>query len=128
MVLPCSMRLKGHRCFDHIYKSGIRYHGSSMVLRVVHASPGLMWSHNHQCTNNDFRIAIAISGKVSKKAVIRNRLRRLLHEYLKRRLSGKNKICNNWALISLKPNSITKRNSVLLEECDTLLNKAGFKL
>ena len=41
MVLPKHMRLKGHRCFDFIYKEGSRYYGSSMVLRVAKANTKL---------------------------------------------------------------------------------------
>lgn len=38
MVLPKHMRLKGHRCFDFIYKEGSRFYSSSMVLRVTDAN------------------------------------------------------------------------------------------
>ena len=38
MVLPKKMRLKGHRCFDFIYKKGSRFYSSSMVLRVTKAN------------------------------------------------------------------------------------------
>ena len=37
MVLPKHMRLKGHRCFDFIYKQGSRFYSPSMVLRVTSA-------------------------------------------------------------------------------------------
>jgi ribonuclease P protein component len=38
MVLPKHMRLKGHRCFDFIYKQGSRFYSPSMVLRVTSAN------------------------------------------------------------------------------------------
>ena len=125
MVLPKSMRLKGHRCFDLIHKAGSRYHGSSLVLRVIRAKPHLLKSHKQKSDLNSFKCAIAISNKVSKKSVVRNRLRRFLHAHLKLRMSSNTKSPNTWALISLKPKSLSKKPSLLLEECDILLREAG---
>ena len=81
MVLPKSMRLKGHRCFDLLYREGKRYHQPSILLRVVKADPRLYKLKACLLESNDCRCAIAISNKVSKKAVLRNRLRRLIHEF-----------------------------------------------
>ena len=89
MVLPKSMRLKGHRCFDQLYREGNRYHEPSMMLRVVNAAPKLHKSKFPNEKQNSCRCAIAISSKVSKKAVVRNRLRRLLHHHQTKRLSNK---------------------------------------
>ena len=38
MVLPASMRLRGHRCFNHLHRRGKRFHSTLMVLRTVSAS------------------------------------------------------------------------------------------
>ena len=125
MVLPKEMRLKGHKCFDHIHRSGGRYHGSSMVLRVARPKPQFLKSTDLFLDNQACRCAVTISSKVSKKAVVRNRLRRQLHIHLKHRLIAKCKNPNNWALISLKPNSSTRNFQEILRECDTLLKAAG---
>ena len=125
MVLPKSMRLKGHRCFDHIHKFGTRYHGSAMVIRVVRAKPGLTKFPSNQSKNQPGKCAVAISNKVSKKAVVRNRLRRFLHNHLRKRLATKLENSNYWALLSLKPNSLGKESVLLLNECDKLLLEAG---
>ena len=125
MVLPKSMRLKGHRCFDHIHKFGTRYHGSAMVIRVVRAKPGLTKFPSNQSKNQPGKCAVAISNKVSKKAVIRNRLRRFLHNHLRERLSTSGDFMNHWTLISLKPKCIYQDPTPLIEECDRLLCKAG---
>ena len=37
MVLPKSMRIKGYKCFNYIYRHGNRYHDQSMLIRVVKA-------------------------------------------------------------------------------------------
>ncbi len=119
------MRLKGHRCFDHLHRSGVRYQGPSMVLKVAKANPKLIRSHKRDQNPTACKCAVAISNKVSKKAVVRNRLRRLFHQHLRLRLSSEPQRGNNWALISLKPNSSKKELNPLLEECDKLLREAG---
>ena len=125
MVLPASMRLKGHRPFDLLHRSGIRFHGSLMVLRVVEAQPNLLRIPSKKFETTTCRCAVAISSKVSKRAVIRNRIRRLLHDHLRLRLSNSTNHSNRWALISLKPNSLKKSSIPLLKECDKLLRDSG---
>ena len=127
MVLPKHMRLKGHRCFDFIYKEASRFYGSSMVLRVTKANPKLLAKDKR--INSKFspsiRCAISISNKVSKKSVTRNKLRRLFHHHLSRRLSTIEPDNEIWAFISLKPSCMQNSNSILLKECDKLFLKAG---
>ncbi len=125
MVLTSAMRIRGHRCFDHIHKNGIRYHSSYMVLRVAQAKSELMKSHKRPYRTNSCRCAVAISSKVSKKSVIRNRFRRTLHEHLKARLSESPKSKEKWALISLKPTCSLEKTNEMLAECDRLLSSAG---
>ncbi|WP_320667220.1 ribonuclease P protein component [Prochlorococcus sp. MIT 1307] len=126
MVLPKSMRLQGHRCFDHLYKEGLRYHEPSILLRVVKAESKFYKRKDLKFESKTCRCAIAISSKVSKKAVIRNRLRRLIHQHLREKLYGVSGLSNKWALFSLKPQSSSKEPKQLLKECDRLLLKAGF--
>ncbi len=126
MVLPKHMRLKGHRCFDFIYKEGSRFYSSSMVLRVTNANKKLGKGINSNIRPS-IKCAISISNKVSKKSVVRNKLRRLFHHHLSQRLSNMNVNEEVWAFISLKPICIKNSNSNLLKECDKLLIKAGLK-
>ncbi len=125
MVLPKSMRLKGHKCFDYLYREGRRYHETSILLRVVKAEPRHYKIKKHQSQLLSCRCAIAISSKVNKKAVIRNQLRRLIHEHLRAKLFGVSDHANKWILFTLKPPSSNKDPAQLLEECDNLLYKAG---
>jgi ribonuclease P protein component len=66
---------------------------------------------------------VVISSKVSKLAVRRNRLRRLLHEHL----LGNPPVpaSPHWLLISLKPGSLEFGDQHLLGECTQLLRQAG---
>ena len=126
MVLPKEMRLKGYKCFDYIHKSSKRYNGPSMTLKVSRSNPNLINDDIPQSFYESCRCAISISNKVSKKAVIRNRLRRLIHSHLRERLFKKSKYITRWALLSLKPRCLEKEPRLLLEECDKLLTEAGF--
>ena len=125
MVLPKHMRLKGHKCFDYIYKKGTRFYSSSMVLRVTNANTKLYFKENNSRIKPLIKCAISISNKVSKKSVTRNKLRRLFHHHLAQRLSNMKFDTDVWAFISLKPSCMKNSNSNLLKECDRLLTKAG---
>jgi len=125
MVLPKHMRLKGHRCFDFIYREGSRFYSSSMVLRVTNANTKPQVKGVTSNSTPSIKCAISISNKVSKKSVIRNKLRRLFHQHLSYRLSKIRPYNEVWAFISLKPSCMKNSNSNLLKECDKLLIKAG---
>ena len=125
MVLPKHMRLKGHRCFDFIYKKGSRFYSSSMVLIVTRANTKLLGKGIKSQINSSIKCAISISNKVSKKSVTRNKLRRLFHHHLSCRLSNIDFDNEVWAFISLKPSCMQNSHSNLLKECDKLLIKAG---
>lgn len=128
MVLPASMRIRGHRCFDRLHRSGKGFYGKLMVLRVVSSLQRLLKSpqreHHFKCC----RCAVVISSKVSKRSVDRNRLRRLLHNHLRMRFESQPNHSGQWTLISLKPESASAEPALLLEECDQLLRNAGLLL
>ena len=125
MVLPKHMRLKGHKCFEYIYKKGSRFYSPSMVLRVTNANTKLHFIESKSNIKPSVKCAISISNKVSKKSVTRNKLRRLFHHHLSDRLSKMNIESEVWAFISLNPSCMKNSNSNLLKECDKLLTKAG---
>ena len=132
MVLPASMRLRGHRCFDHLHRRGQRFHGTLMVLRKASAShsllkrPAMPAGSSNPLRSTTCRVAVVISSKVSKRAVIRNRLRRRLHDHLRSRFEYAPEHSKIWLLVSLKPGAATEAHA-LLEECDRLLEQAGLK-
>ena len=124
MALPRDMRLKGHRAFDYIHKNSIKYHGKLMTFKIARANPDILLTHKLTNTSNKFRIAIAISKKVSKKAVERNKLRRILQEWL---LTNIKKINNHkpyWLLVNLKIGDFCNDKRRLLEEFQKLMFKS----
>ncbi len=126
MVLPISMRLKGHKTFEHLIKYGLKHHGNTMIIRVVEAKPQLLRPLKRKFQSNTTKFAVSISKKVSKRAVVRNQIRRRLHHHLKNRLLNSTTNPTRWFLISLKPYSSNQDIQPLLEDCDKLLVKAGF--
>ena len=124
MALPKNMRLKGHRTFNYIHKNSSKYHGKLMTFKVARSNPDIILSHKQRDASNNLRVAIAISKKVSKKAVDRNKLRRILHEWL---LTNFQKINNHkpyWLLVNLKFGDFCNDESRLLEEFQNLMFKS----
>ena len=124
MALPTYMRLKGHRTFDYMHKNSIKYYGKLMTFKVAVSNPEILLSHNLKNTSNNFRAAIAISKKVSKKAVVRNKLRRILQEWLSTNIQKINNHKPYWLLVNLKFGDFYNDKSRLLEEFQKLMFKS----
>ncbi len=97
-----------------------------MLLKVADSNPELLKKIDTKNLNQEIRCAISISNKVSKKAVIRNKVRRAFHEHLRNKFNTSSFEHKKWLLISLKPGSLNKSLYNLLKEFDKLLSKAGF--
>ena len=124
MALPKDMRLKGHRTFNYIHKNSIKYHGKLMTFKVARSNMEILSSHKLKSTSNNLRVAIAISKKVSKKAVDRNKIRRILQEWI---LTNIQKINNHepyWLLVSLRFGNFCNDDKQILEEFQNLLFKS----
>ncbi len=124
MALPKDMRLKGHRTFNYIHKNSISYYGKLMTFKVAKSNPDIFSSHKFINSSNNLRVAIAVSKKVSKKAVERNKIRRTLHEWL---LTNIQKINNHkpyWLLVNLKIGDFCNDKNALLEEFQNLMFKS----
>ena len=124
MALPKSMRLKGHRTFDYIHKNSKKYRGSLMSFKVARSNPQLLISHKLTDISKNFKVAIAISKKVSKKAVVRNKIRRILHEYLLKIIQN-NSHKPYWLLVNLEFGYSFYDKNKLLEEFRHLMFKSG---
>ena len=124
MALPKDMRLKGHRTFNYINKNSIKYHGKLMTFKLVKSNPEILSSHKLKITSNNFRIAIAISKKVSKKAVNRNKIRRILQEWLSTNIKKINNHKPYWLLVNLKFGDFCNDKKILLEEFQNLMFKS----
>ena len=125
MALPQRHRLKGQRIFDSLYRRGRASHGPFLVLRWLPAQPSLLPPAQLCQPPSPWRCGVVVSSKVHKRAVRRNRLRRLLHNHLVRVLGDRDATVSRWLLISLKPGSAERSPEALLGECSHLLQQAG---
>ena len=124
MALPKDMRLKGHRTFKYIHKNSIIYHGKLMTFKVARSNPDILLSHKLSSTPNKFRVANAKTKKVSKKAVERNKLRRILQDWLLKNIQKINNHKPYWLLVNLKIGDFCKDKSRLLEDFQNLMFKS----
>ena len=125
MALPKAMRLKGYRTFDYIHKNSVKYYGKLMIFKIAKSNPKILISHNNIDSINNFKLAITISKKVSKKAVARNKIRRLLQDYLLKNFSPLINHKPYWLLVNLKPGDFYNDKVKLLEEFQHLIFKTG---
>ena len=123
MVLPQRHRLRGRGVFDYLYQRGQRFQQGLLQLRVADAAPRLLREPPLEL-EGELRFGVVISSKVSKRSVVRNRLRRQLHNHLRDRLERQPDLGQHWILLSLKPGA-ADAEAPLLEECDRLLKDAG---
>ncbi len=125
MALPKSMRLKGHRTFDYIHKNSVKYYGKLVTLKIASSNPKILISHKNIHSLNNFKIGISISKKVSKKAVVRNNIRRILQDCLLKNFSRENNHKPYWLIVSLRTNDFYNNKIELLEEFQHLIFKSG---
>ena len=125
MALPKAMRLKGHRSFNYIHKNSVKYDGELMTFKIAKANPKILISHKKIDSLNNFKIAIAISKKISKKAVERNYIRRILQDSLLQDFSQENNHKPYWLLVNLKGGNFYNDTTQLLEEFHQLVFKSG---
>ncbi len=125
MALPKSIRLKGHRTFEYIHKNSVKYYGKLMTFKIARSNPKILISHKNIDSLNNFKIAIAISRKIAKKAVVRNKIRRVLQDCFLKNFSQEHSHKPYWLLVNLKAVDSNNDNIKLLEEFQHLIFKSG---
>lgn len=75
-MLPKINRLKKKKDFENIFKEGKIFRGDFLIIREV--KNGL----------NETRFGFVVSNKISKKAVVRNKIRRRLRDIVRKNLSS----------------------------------------
>ncbi|ACK69352.1 ribonuclease P protein component [Gloeothece citriformis PCC 7424] len=117
MGLPQEHRLKRRKDFQKVYKQGGRYTSPHLIIRTLFES----------CSENSLNsqptcFGISVSQKVSKKAVIRNRIKRLIRQAIRELLP---QISNGWkVVIVIRPGSVECKYDRFLRELKQLLIKA----
>ena len=124
MGLPKNMRLKGYRTFNYIHQNSVKYSGKLMTFKIARSNPEILISHKLKNSSRNLRIAFAISKKVSKKAVERNKIRRILQEWLLMNIKKINNHKPYWLLVNLKLGDFYNDKNKLLEEFQNLMFKS----
>jgi ribonuclease P protein component len=133
VALPKANRLKSRKDFQAVFREGIRRHGSYLTLRALKPlcsiNPSLdTATETAQPTDSGHvastQIGISISTKVSKRAVVRNRIKRqitaALHDLLP-------KLSPGWRLVVVvKPTAAESKcvSPQFLQELKQLLAQA----
>ena len=95
-----------------------------MIFKVAKSNPEILSSHKIKNTSNNLKVAIAISKKVSKKAVERNKIRRLFQNWLLINIKKINNHKPYWLLVNLKFGDFYNDKNKLLEEFQNLMFKS----
>ena len=111
MALPKKNRLHAQKDFDNIFKNGKASRGHFLLIKYIKAS------------NREPRIGFITPAKVARKAVIRNRIRRILAKTTQQNLSL---IKKDMVVLLLKtPMSKKDERELLSEELNSLILKTN---
>jgi ribonuclease P protein component len=128
--LPKDYRLRSRQDFQNVYKKGRRWKGKYLMVRCLIQSPIIKISSEETLKQGEKRakqpyvtkFGISVSQKVSKKAVIRNRLKRQVRAALRELFP---RITPGWlVVISLNPNASCWNYNDCLREIEHLLAEA----
>ena len=120
-MLPRENRLRHHQDFNIVYQKGIRKNTSHLSLRALRhlRGPELIKEQDKLVAQKPTRIGISISKKVSKGAVIRNRIKRQIRAVLRQMLPH---ISRGWDIvIVVKPTAKQCNYDEFLQQLEKLL-------
>ena len=137
MALPSSLRLKRRQDFDRIYRQGQRISGQYFLVRSLQASSSpasgtaqtLAAPRAAQRERGIFdlgtaasKVGVVVSLKVSKRAVVRNRIRRQVQAAIAGLIP---RFAGDWLLlISARPAAVECDYWQFLQELEKLLTRA----
>lgn len=116
MGLPSQHRLKRRWDFQSVYQQGIRRSSRHLIIRALPVA------ENSANQPIETKIGISISRKVSKKAVVRNRIKRQIRSAFRYLLP---KISSPWLIVVIvKPEAQECNYEHFLRELEQLLIRA----
>ncbi len=125
MALPKANRLRSRKDFQAVFREGVRRHSSHFTLRALRHQDTA--ANTPQQTDESHlppaQIGISISTKVSKRAVVRNRLKRQIAAALHQLLP---KLSPGWRLVIIVKPTVAEQECVtkqFLQELEQLLAK-----
>lgn len=117
MALPKAHRLRRRRDFEVVYQRGLRRHGKHLTLRAMR--PAVHLSTKSMQPLPPTLLGISVSTKVSKRAVVRNRIKRQLQAIFYQLMP---QLAQGWQLIVVvKPEALACDYREFLQELKQLL-------
>ncbi|MGB3507827.1 MAG: ribonuclease P protein component [Microcoleaceae cyanobacterium] len=121
-MLPTQNRLRRNQDFSVIYRRGIRKNTSNLALRALPHQQKQNLAVDTLQSPGPTRIGISISKKVSKGAVVRNRIKRQIRAALRQMLPY---ILPGWdVVIVVKPTAQMCNYDEFLQQLEKLLAQA----
>lgn len=124
MALPKQHRLRSSRSFAQVYRLGKRANGKCIAVKALQSSDKVI-SENAPSEGKlpllGIRFGVSISRKVSKKAVVRNRIKRRIQSALKTlipRSSG-----SWWVVVTVRSVGVHCEYAEFLRELEQTLTK-----
>ena len=96
-----------------------------MDLKVSESRPQILLSHKNNSFPDNFKLAITVSKKVSKKSVVRNKIKRMLHKNFLKNFKREYNHIPCWVLVNLKGGNFHNYETELLKEFQNLFYKTG---
>lgn len=127
MALSKINRLRSRQDFNTVYRKGLRRKSSYLTLLALRRLPEKLWQRASGCKVADVavmptRVGISISLKVSKRAVVRNRIKRWLKAAARSLLP---KFPVGWDIVIIvQPEATQCDYRQFLQELEQLLLKA----
>ncbi|MGF1590055.1 MAG: ribonuclease P protein component [Pleurocapsa sp.] len=121
MGLPKTHRLRDRKDYRAVYEQGIRRYSPHLTLIALSIESKAIESKADALSSSETKIGISISKKVSKKAVVRNRLKRQIKSVVRTNLPW---IRSGWKIvIVVKPKAIECKYEHFLRELEELLKQ-----
>ena len=115
MGLPKAHRLKDRQDYRAVYQQGTRYYSPHLISIALAVE-------SDADSSAKTKFGISIAKKVSKKAVVRNRIKRQLKSAIRANLQ---RVLPGWKIvIVVKPTAIECKYEHFLRELEQLLNRA----
>ena len=110
IVLPKKNRLKKNKDFDRVFKKGKKFYGKNLSLILLKSDL------------KNTRVGLIVSKKVSKKACLRNKIKRRIYSLIRDKLP---KIKNQFDIVIItKPEIKEKKFFEIAEIIDEIFKKA----
>lgn len=112
-MIPKENRFTGNRSIERVYKSARPIRSGLFTIRVKESS------------QDNYRLAVVVSKKVSKSAVVRNRIRRRVFELVRKNIDGSPGLKGQEIIITVfEEKAAAMRSEELAAQLENLFKKA----